>query len=266
MDSPNNSPIQLTQSQLERIEKNKQRALILRQGRLVSHPYSKHEVAKIDNSTIKIGTTKYKDTGGGFLLEETEENENLMPAITKTQEPPIIECDRPFCLMCEKSFATSWLLETFDYKVCDECKDPELHKLVTKTEAMKEYLLKECDLDKREPPLKFIRKKNPHNVNWGEMKLYLQQQIEERALEVWGTKEKIEEEIEQREEKRVISKSKKYQKQMKQLKMNMRSSLYDKTTIRAHAHEFGDETYNEEDDNYHHACKICDYEETFEKM
>lgn len=266
MDSTNNSPIKLTKSQLERIEKNKQRALILKQSRLVSHPYSKNEVVSIDKTTIKIGATKYKDTGGGFLLEEIDEDDDLMPVITKTQEAPIIECDRPNCLKCNRRFATSWLFETFDYKLCDECKDPELHRLITKTEAMKEYLLKDCDFDKREPALKYITKKNPHNVNWGEMKLYLQVQIEERALEVWGTKEKIEVEIEQREEKRIIAKSKKYQKQMKQLRMNMRSSLYDKTSVGAHAHEFGAEHYNEDEDNYHHVCKICNYEETFEKM
>lgn len=27
----------------------------------------------VDKTTIKIGTTKYKDTGGGFLLEEEPE-------------------------------------------------------------------------------------------------------------------------------------------------------------------------------------------------
>lgn len=51
------------------------------------------------------------------------------------------------------------------------------HKLITKTEAIKEYLLKDCDFDKRTPPLKFITKKNPHNIRWGDMKLYLQVQV-----------------------------------------------------------------------------------------
>lgn len=257
--------VSLTQRQLERIEKNKQKALLLKQSRLVNHPYSKNDVVSIDKTTIKIGTTKYKDTGGGFLLEETEEKTEK-PTVTKIQEPPIIECDRPSCQMCDRKFANSWLYDTFDYKVCDECKNPEIHKLITKTDAIKEYLLKDCDLEKREPPLKFIRKKNPHNVNWGEMKLYLQPQVEERSLEIWGSKEEIEKELEAREEKRIVAKSKRYQKQMKQLRMNMRSSLYDKTSAAAHTHEFGQETYNEDDDTYTHTCTICDYEETFEKM
>lgn len=57
------------------------------------------------------------------------------------------------------------------------CRDEEKHALITKTEAQKEYLLKDCDLDKREPPLKFITRKNPHNSHWGQMKLYLQLQV-----------------------------------------------------------------------------------------
>jgi DNA-repair protein complementing XP-A cells len=56
-------------------------------------------------------------------------------------------------------------------------RDPEEHKLITKTEALNMYLLRDYDLDKREPPLKYITRKNPHNVRWGEMKLYLQLQV-----------------------------------------------------------------------------------------
>jgi len=39
------------------------------------------------------------------------------------------------------------------------------------------YLLKDCDLEKRDPPLKCIVKRNPHNVRWGSMKLYLELQV-----------------------------------------------------------------------------------------
>lgn len=98
------------------------------------------------------------------------------------------------------------------------------------------------------------------------MKLYLRLQVEERALKVWGSMEKIEEEREQRDEKRVVAKTKKYNKQMKQLRMNVRSSLYNKTSSASHTHSFGPESYNEDDDTYTHICLTCNYEETFEKM
>lgn len=48
--------------------------------------------------------------------------------------------------------------------------------------------------------------------------------------------------------------------------MSMRSSLYDRTSSSSHTHEFGPETYNEEDDTYTRNCLTCPYEETFEKM
>ncbi|KAH0819432.1 hypothetical protein GEV33_003359 [Tenebrio molitor] len=141
------------------------------------------------------------------------------------------------------------------------CRDLEEHKLITKTEALNMYLLRDYDLDKREPPLKYITRKNPHNVRWGEMKLYLQLQIEERALEVWGSEEQIEEERQRRKEKK-----KKYNKHLKELRMSMRSSLYDRTSVAAHVHEFGPETYNKEEDTYSRNCLTCSYAETFEKM
>lgn len=88
------------------------------------------------------------------------------------------------------------------------------HSLITRTEAKQEYLLKDCDFDKREPALKFITKKNPHNANWGEMKLYLQLQIEQRALEVWGSEEKLLKEKEARDIRREGTKIKKFNKKV----------------------------------------------------
>uniref|UniRef100_A0A8C4UU39 XPA C-terminal domain-containing protein n=1 Tax=Falco tinnunculus TaxID=100819 RepID=A0A8C4UU39_FALTI len=72
----------------------------------------------------------------------------------------------------------SYLMQHFDWATCDNCRDAEdKHKLITRTEAKEEYLLKDCDLDKREPVLRFIVKKNPHNSRWGDMKLYLKLQV-----------------------------------------------------------------------------------------
>jgi len=51
------------------------------------------------------------------------------------------------------------------------------HKLITKSDAKTKYQLKDVDLDKREPFLGFIVKKNPRHEKWGEMKLYLESQV-----------------------------------------------------------------------------------------
>jgi len=53
----------------------------------------------------------------------------------------------------------------------------EKHKLITKSDAKTKYELKDVDLDKREPLLRYIVRKNPRNQQWGEMKLYLESQV-----------------------------------------------------------------------------------------
>lgn len=126
--------------------------------------------------------------------------------------------------------------------------------------------MKDCDIEKREPLLKCIVRKNPHNSRWGSMKLYLHIQIEERAIEVWGSKEALLAEKDDREEKKDVSKAKKYSKQLKELRMNVRSSLFDKTKGATHVHTYGPETFNEDDDTYSHTCTACKHVETYEKM
>lgn len=98
------------------------------------------------------------------------------------------------------------------------------------------------------------------------MKLYLHVQVEKRALEVWGSEEKLREQHEARDSKREKTKAKMYNKKIKALRMDMRSTLYDRTTKANHVHAFGPDTYNEADDNYTHTCLTCPYSETFEKM
>ncbi|EAA04751.3 AGAP007566-PA [Anopheles gambiae str. PEST] len=267
----------LSEYQRRRIEENRQKAINLRQARLLTHPYNSSdrkqptETAVSVNNVIKVSGTKYMDSGGGFLIEqrtnptEEEANQQEEPVPESDAVPVPIEYDE--CLECGDRFADSYLLTTFDYAVCDACREPDgQHSLITRTEAKQEYLLKDCDLDRREPVLKFISRKNPHNVRWGEMKLYLHLQIEKRALEVWGSEEKLMREKEEREEKREVAKVKKYNKRLKELRMDVRSSLYDKT-VQAHVHSYGDsEVYNEADDTYTRTCETCGHSETYEKM
>ncbi|KAK0090399.1 hypothetical protein PV325_000681 [Microctonus aethiopoides] len=252
----------------ERAEKNRQKALLLKKSKIVAHPYTKENEEKdtaFQGRLLKVQGNKIIDSGGGFLIEDDDELEREMLNFKETPAP-IIE-NLPSCEICQKEFKDSILLTKFDHPVCDLCRDPDdKHSLITKSEAKEEYLLKDCDFDKREPPLKYILKKNPHNNRWGEMKLYLHLQIEKRALEVWGSEEVLLEEREKRDMKRQESKVKRYNKKVKQLRMEVRSSIYDKTKKASHTHKFGADTYNEDDDTYTHHCIECNYEETYEKM
>jgi DNA-repair protein complementing XP-A cells len=90
--------------------------------------------------------------------------------------------------------------------------------------------------------------------------------VEKRALEIWESLEKIAEQIETREENRVKSKVKKYNKNMESLRMSARSSLYTRD-LTPHEHKWGpDQLVDEDEDMYKHKCTECGQEETFEKM
>ncbi|XP_045903502.1 DNA repair protein complementing XP-A cells isoform X2 [Micropterus dolomieu] len=181
--SPEQSPKpELSAAMRAKIERNRQRALMLRQARLASRPLS-----AVDGATsAKISKTI--DSGAGFFIEEEEGGEEEQRTKKVVHQPaPVIEPDYLMCDDCQKPFMDSYLSNSFDLCVCDKCRDnEEKHKLISRTEAKQHYLLKDCDLDKREPPLRFILKKNPHNPRWGDMKLYLKLQVSTGRLRTSG--------------------------------------------------------------------------------
>lgn len=215
---------------------------------------------------------KLVDGGGGFFIEEEEDGvqeERMVVSLPAPLMPP----DQPDCDECGKRFPDSWLFRTFGANVCDDCKDCDKdgpHQLITKTDGKKDFLLKDADFEKGERdaefvPLKFILRKNPHNPRWGDMKLFLRAQVEERALKVWGTEEALEKEHEAREERNVAVKGKRYEKKMKELRKAVRSSLFTKD-IGVHTHTYGEETYHEDKDEYSKDCSGCGHVHTYEKM
>ncbi|KAM3938056.1 DNA repair protein complementing XP-A cells [Leptodactylus fuscus] len=242
-----------------RIERNRQRALMLRQARLASRPYPTGEGISAVKAPPKI-----VDSGGGFFIEEEETEEKTVETVVH-QPGPVLEFDYLICEDCGKDFMDSYLSNHFDLAVCDGCRDAEeKHKLITRTEAKKEYLLKDCDIDKREPVLKYILKKNPHNSHWGDMKLYLKLQIVKRSLEVWGTEDALEEAKEVRQDNRDKMKQKKFDKKVKELRRAVRSSIWRKDAS-GHQHEYGPEEHIEED-MYKKTCTTCGHELNYEKM
>ncbi|XP_034044349.1 DNA repair protein complementing XP-A cells [Thalassophryne amazonica] len=245
-----------------KIERNRQRALLLRQARLASRPFAAEEGATM----AKISKTV--DSGAGFFIEEEEGGGEEQQVRKVVQQPaPVMEPDYLLCDDCQKPFMDSFLSNSFDLPVCDTCRDNEQkHRLISRTEAKQQYLLKDCDLDKREPPLRFILKKNPHNSRWGDMKLYLKQQVEKRCMEVWGSEEALEEAKETREENREVQKQKRFNKKVKELRWAVRSSTWTKDSS-VHQHEYGaEEVVDAEEDLYKKTCTTCGHELTYERM
>ncbi|XP_038207826.1 DNA repair protein complementing XP-A cells homolog [Zerene cesonia] len=244
----------LSAAQRARAERNRQRAKALREARLVKQPL----ISKISENCIPRAI----DSGGGFLLEETEED----PLRPVAEPAPIVHhTEQPHCLECERPFPQSYLFDTFDYSVCDECRDDnDKHVLITRTEAKSEYLLKDCDLDARPPPLRCVRRRNPHRARFAEMRLYLRAQVEARALEVWGSAEQLERERAERDERRERATATAQRRRLRALRMDVRSSLYDRTRD-LHEHDYGPERYDADNDVYERTC-ACGHVQTYEKM
>jgi len=266
MDEDFEEPKPLTPTQKAKIERSRQKALLLKQARLANQPYTKTK------SERTKAVPRVIDTLGGFLLElDSEDPKEKQPQPVNIVHPPgaiipTTQDDFLICDECDKDFLDSYLYSQFDAPVCDNCRDDkEKHRLITRTEAKDTYLLKDVDLDKREPVLKFITRKNPRNDRWGDMKLYLEIKVAERAMLVWESEENLEAERELRQEKRDKAKQKKYDKKVKELRKAVRSSLWKKDDG-AHQHEFGEETYDEEEDSYSKTCNTCGHTMTYEKM
>ncbi|XP_076047566.1 DNA repair protein complementing XP-A cells homolog Xpac isoform X2 [Oratosquilla oratoria] len=252
---PDQAKIELSPAQRARIEQNRQKALLIKQEK-ANKRLSPQKKEDSKQKVLHIDNVKLIDTGGGFFIEENDTPDADMEAAMKlVDEPaPLFEEDRPFCEECNQPFNNSFLFHNFDHPVCDQCRDDrDKHMLITRTDSKTEYLLKDVDFDQREPILKFVTRRNPHNPRWGDMKLYLKLQVEKRALGVWGSEEALEEALEKKEDQREKTKKKKYEKQLKELRMNVRSSLYTRSN-KVHEHEYGEEEYLEEEDEY---CKTC---------
>ncbi|XP_050347285.1 DNA repair protein complementing XP-A cells homolog [Nymphalis io] len=246
----------LTAAQRARAERNRQKARALREARLVQRPNTEG-CQRIERNAIRA-----LDSGGGFLLEE-EPAPDATPCLRPA--PVVHRSEQPHCLVCELPFPQSYLFDTFDYSVCDACRDDEdAHSLITRTEAKSEYLLKDCDLDSRPPALRCVRRRNPHRSRFAEMRLYLRAQVEERALLVWGSAEELQRELEERRARRDKAADTAARRRLRALRMDVRSSLYDRTRAH-HEHAFGPEIYDADADVYRRSCD-CGHVETYEKM
>ncbi|KAK0425637.1 hypothetical protein QR680_009298 [Steinernema hermaphroditum] len=173
------------------------------------------------------------------------------------------------CIQCQKPLLTSFLWDSYCHPVCDGCRDDQgAHKLIARTEAKKQYLLKDEDFDLRKPVLRYISRKNPHNPRYGDMKLYLKLQVEARMLEVYDSWEGFEEAREKRTALRDLRVEKTFEKKIKKMRQEIRGTAKYKTQMKPtkHEHLFGEESHDAESDEYKKKCEVCGYELTYEKM
>ncbi|CBY08887.1 unnamed protein product [Oikopleura dioica] len=157
----------------QRLEKESLKSSIdKKRGGTSKRPAATSEIMLINDNAENLEEygEKYIDTGAGFLLSA-----NQIKYKPREAAPEEI-MDTDLCDNCELPFENSFLRKHYSALVCDECKDDEKYPLMTLSEVKTEYVLNDNML-KRDPPLKFILKKNPHNPSWGEMKLFLLPQV-----------------------------------------------------------------------------------------
>ncbi|KAL5263410.1 hypothetical protein ACHWQZ_G008696 [Mnemiopsis leidyi] len=240
--------VKLNKSTIAMIERKRQNAILLRESRLQCRPTTTN-IQPIYVSTSS-SCEQSKNNAGISLKKEDSDLTDLLSTVN--------------CRECNICCNASYLHEKFGESVCDECrdKDKDQFKLISKTDAKNEFVLKDCDFDSREPPLKFVTAPNPHNRKGGFMKLYLQGQVYERACEVHGGDEGIDKAILQRSKNREAFVQRKMVKKLSEL----RNSSKPRQIKETHVHEFGAEIYHKDDDEYSHCCKSCGYTEHYEKL
>ncbi|KRX95669.1 DNA repair protein complementing XP-A cells -like protein [Trichinella pseudospiralis] len=207
----------------------------------------------------------YSNAGGFFI--ENDEQKFESSSSSSSKRLPDFSSDsitETKCIECSKEFDESYLHSTFNYPVCDQCKELKgKHSLITRTRAKELYLLKDCDFDLRAPPLRFAVRKNPHSARYGDMKLYLTIQVEKRATEVWGSVEELERQRQLRLRNREKWKEKRYDNKMRNLRKQVQSAV---RVPKTHQHNFGDEQFDEENNSYFKHCVDCNFRIAYEKM
>ena len=87
------------------------------------------------------------------------------------------------CQDCMTDLTHSFLLEKFQEPVCDNCyqlSKEEKYSMITKTDALKDFMLHENDLESRIRPeysLPFILKPNNKYSRFGTLKLFLKNHV-----------------------------------------------------------------------------------------
>uniref|UniRef100_A0AC35TZA3 XPA_C domain-containing protein n=1 Tax=Rhabditophanes sp. KR3021 TaxID=114890 RepID=A0AC35TZA3_9BILA len=165
-------------------------------------------------------------------------------------------CDR-----CNNKMEESTLWSDYGFGICDGCREEHRgdYKLITKTDAKLVYLLKDEDLEYRQPALRYLLKKNPHNPRYGDMALYLEKQVEERSLSIYGDQGGLDLARKIADEKRSTRLVNKYKKQMNEIKRDIRAKEKFSKDYNLISHEctYQPEIYDEAKDEYSKRCDEC---------
>ncbi|KAE9555125.1 hypothetical protein FO519_001700 [Halicephalobus sp. NKZ332] len=205
----------------------------------------------------------YSDAGGFF----PESSSDRPPAKKSQIIMTVADCSLP-CIDCKIAIGDSYYYRSFKYPLCNDCRkddyDKPEYQTINRTMAKKEFLLKDEDLDYRQPPLKFISRKNPHNPRYGDMKLYLVAQLQERAILVHGSLAELEELKKDRALKREVNTEKKFERKINKMRRELRVNEKPvDLTPKEHHHNFEILADSSDDQYQYKKCTECGLTVTF---
>jgi DNA-repair protein complementing XP-A cells len=151
------------------------------------------------------------DTKGGFLYTEPE----------APKEKETAENVYGVCQDCGSIDIHQEYFRFYKVPICRECTKKPIYSQLTKTEAKEDYLLTESELK----ALPFIMKRNPHKSTYSNMLLYLRKQLEDFAIEKYGSLDELDREMEKREMKKEEKRQKNFKRKLIELRKKTRTSL-----------------------------------------
>ncbi|MEN2496780.1 MAG: hypothetical protein MHMPM18_001258 [Marteilia pararefringens] len=209
-----------------------------------------------------------EDSGaGGFFIERRSKIKGDFKYEEDTKNHPPAGSS---CIECLKPIKDSFLFDKFAELVCDNCYSKlreDKYSFITKSDANSNYLLSDSKLVSRVDPsrsLKYIEKPNTKYSRFGSMKLYLKKQIEDRAIDEYGSLNKLNELKHQKVERIAVRKKKVISNASTRLQREV-NSLKTKIPDRNHVHKFMIVESNESSSKTK-LCQECGLEMKFENM
>ncbi|KAI0981836.1 hypothetical protein GJ496_002213, partial [Pomphorhynchus laevis] len=183
--------------------------------------------------------------------------------------PSAFVTDQVTCLHCKKHFSISFLRTHFNHPLCDQCRhtgnsndnfNDKGNDLITMTNAKNEYCLDHNQL--RDIP--HIRRPNPHDRRYVDMHLFLRSQVEQCAINKFGSLEKLHELQQDKQNNRIARQQKGLEKRMKILRRIVKRNRLDKESVAVHVHKWI--TTNECNEMVIQKCDECGAEREIEEL
>lgn len=189
-------------------------------------------ISKKFKDYIEYDFSKIKDTKGGFMTDEADDQQQGKMSleewqnVQKLKEAPKLlnDPDAPKCFECNTPELDFVFYNAFHVRVCKACRNkiPEKYSLLTKTECKQDYLLTDPEM-RDSDLLPHLERPNPHKNTYTNMMLYVRFQVEEFAFKKWGGAEGLDAEWERREQSKKDRKEKKYLAKINEMRKRTRA-------------------------------------------